>query len=145
MLAFFFICLWCFGIISPLFFYNEKIFLLMQPLLNQIFSTVCHQAHEKTISIEGVDIFVCSRCAGIYLGILVTSFVTLILIPPQKTYVLLLLTLLIMLIDVLLSKLGIYHYSKLAALLTGLFLGSALILFLVNELYYTKATKYYEK
>ena len=146
MIFFFFICLWCFGIISPVFFHHEKVYQLAKPFLNLAYSRVCHQSHEKTISFWGENIFVCSRCAGIYLGILLTGFLAIIFsTTPLRIFYFLLLSLILMFIDVSSTTIGIYNYSKSFALLTGLLSGSALLLFVLEQLNYFKKQSNYEK
>ena len=140
-----FICLWCFGIIFPAVFHDQKAFFIAKPFLSQVYSTVCHQQHEKTISIVGENIFVCSRCAGIYLGLLLTSIISFFIIPKNKNFNFLLLTLALLLLDVTFSTFKIYNYSKVIALLTGLFLGSTLLLFVLDQLNFFKTQSNYEK
>lgn len=143
---FIFICLWCFGIISPVVFHNVKAFLIAEPFLNQVYSTVCHQAHEKTISFGEENIFVCSRCAGIYLGVFITGLISLILTKaPERIFYFLIFSLILMLIDVSSTTFGIYTYSKLIALFTGLLLGSTILLFVLYQLNYFKTQSNYEK
>lgn len=143
---FIFISFWCFGIISPVVFQKSKVFLITKPFLTQIYSTVCHQAHEKTISVGGENILVCSRCAGIYLGVFLTGLISLILTKtPMRISYFLLSSFILMLIDVSFTTLGIYTYSKLFALVTGLLLGSTLLLFVLEQLNYLKTQSNYEK
>ena len=143
---FFFICLWCFGIISPVFFHHEKVYQLAKPFLNLAYSQVCHQSHEKTVSLGGENILVCSRCTGIYLGVFLTGLFALIFSKiTQRIFNFLLLSLILMLIDVFFTTIGIYSYSKSFALLTGVFLGSALLLFVLEQLNYFKTQNSYEK
>ena len=79
LLAFYFaLLIWCLGIFSPVLFNNLKIFHVLSPILNQIYSTVCHQDNRKLISINGSDFFVCARCTGIYIGILLASTILII-------------------------------------------------------------------
>lgn len=143
---FIFICLWCFGIISPEVFHNEKTFLIAKPFLNQVYGTVCHQSPEKTISFGEENIFVCSRCAGIYLGVLLAGLISLIITKtPKRIFYILLLTFALLLLDVLFSTLKIYNYSKVIALLTGLFWSSTLLLFVLDQLNLFKTQSNYEK
>src|SRR3989304_6829034 len=98
---FIFICLWCFGIISPAVFHDQNAFFLAKPFLSQVYSTVCHQQYEKTISIVGENIFVCSRCAGIYLGLFIVGLSSLIFTKKIKwSFYLVLISAIIMVIDV---------------------------------------------
>jgi uncharacterized membrane protein len=143
---FIFIFLWCFGIISPIIFQHEKVYQLVKPFLNLAYSQVCHQSHEKTISFWGENIFVCSRCAGIYLGIFLTGFLAIIFsTTPLRIFYFLLLSLILMFIDVSSTTIGIYNYSKSFALLTGLLSGSALLLFVLEQFNYFKKQSNYEK
>src|SRR3972149_7090550 len=143
---FIFICLWCFGIISPVIFQHEKVYQFAKPFLNLTYSQVCHQSHEKTISFWGENILVCSRCTGIYLGAFLTGLFSLILTKiPKRAFYFLLSSFILMLIDVSFTTLGIYTYSKLFALVTGLLLGSTLLLFVLEQLNYLKTQSNYEK
>ena len=142
---FIFICLWCFGIISPVVFHNVKVFLIAKPFLNQVYATVCHQSPEKIISIGGENIFVCSRCAGIYLGLLLTSIISFFIIPKNKNFNFLLLTFALLLLDVTFSNFKIYNYSKVIALLTGLLLSLTLLQFVLEQLNFFKTQSNYEE
>jgi len=140
------VCLWCFGIISPLIFNDVKVFLIAKPFLNQMYSTVCHQAHEKTMSFYGENLFVCSRCTGIYLGIFIIGLLSFTIKKKIKnSFYFFLISSLILLFDVSFTTVGVYHYSKLVALLTGLLLGSTILLFFLNHFDYIKTQSNYEK
>ena len=39
--------------------------------LSYALSSVCHRIPERTLSIDGVAMLVCSRCAGLYAGVMV--------------------------------------------------------------------------
>jgi uncharacterized membrane protein len=135
LLVFFaFILTWCYGIVSPVIFQDEITFLAAKPFLNQVYSTACHRVHEKTPIINGESIFVCSRCAGIYLGIVIASLFTLITLPKKSLFNYLLLTSLLIIVDAAFSSLGFYNYSKLIALVTGSLFGSTVFLFVQYEL-----------
>ena len=85
-------------------------------------------------------------CAGIYLGAFLTGLFSLILTKiPKRAFYFLLSSFILMLIDVSFTTLGIYTYSKLFALVTGLLLGSTLLLFVLEQLNYLKTQSNYEK
>ena len=94
------------------------------PFINQLYSTVCHQQFEKLIEINEHRSLVCSRCSGIYIGGLFSSFI-LLFIPVLKIRngKFIILAALPMFIDVLLYSIGFYSYSKTIALITGLLFG----------------------
>ena len=140
------ICLWCFGMVSPIIFHDVKAFLIAKPFLNQVYSTVCHQAHEKTMSFYGENLFVCSRCAGIYLGIFIIGLLSFTIKKKIKnSFYFFVVSSLILLSDVSFTTFGVYNYSKLVALLTGLLLGSTILLFVLDQFGYFKTQSNYEK
>lgn len=133
--------IWCVGIISPVIFQNNKTFLAAKPFLNQVYSSVCHQEHAKTIKIYDEEIFVCSRCAGIYIGVLLAILVSLFILPKNGLLQILIFSSVLLLSDVILSSTGIYNYSKYFALSTGLFFGLTLFIFLLSELKFSEQIK----
>lgn len=89
------------------------------------YSHVCHQIPEKTISIMGRPLLVCSRCFGIYTGVLAASFISLFISLKKRLPVkYLIFSGIPMLLDVILYSVNVYYYSKMVAFLTGLLLGS---------------------
>lgn len=132
LIFFLFISFWCIGIFSPAIFNHQEQFNIIKPFLNQVYATVCHQNHEKTVKIFGEHIFVCSRCLGIYLGLLFTSAISFFLVPRRLNFELMIFSLILMLGDVFLNTFKIYDYSKVIALLTGFMFGSALLFFVLS-------------
>ncbi|MGB5289451.1 MAG: DUF2085 domain-containing protein, partial [Ignavibacteriaceae bacterium] len=101
---------------------------------SKLYSTVCHQDSIKCISIDNNSMLVCARCAGIYFGVLIAVIAGLFIIRPVVSKRLLLISILPLLIDVLLISLGIYSYSKLMALVTGIISGSVIYFFIIAEI-----------
>lgn len=92
--------------------------------LLKTFSLVCHQDQEKVLYISGFCTLVCSRCFGIYLGALISSFIYLfgkIKFLFRKNVPVLFISPIIL--DVIFVELGIYTYLKMAALITGVLFG----------------------
>jgi uncharacterized membrane protein len=119
------IALWCIGFffewLIPL---NEKLLTLL-PFLHQTYSLVCHQEKVKLIASQGFESLVCSRCAGIYIGFLAGSLVSLFKpLHNNPDIKVLSVCFIIMLLDIAAYSVGIYHYSKLIAFITGFLLGS---------------------
>lgn len=139
-----FICIWCLGIISPILFNSEKIFWVIQPFLNQVYGTVCHQNHEKTLSINGNYIFVCSRCIGIYLGVFAGSALSFLIRFENQNAAksFLIFTFAFLILDVTFSSLHIYDYSKVIAVITGLLFGTSILYFTLSEFVKSNHIKY---
>ena len=107
-----------------------------------IYSHVCHQNPEKTISINGHSLLVCSRCAGIYIGSLVSALILLV-VPFIKVNNIkyLIFASLPMFIDVILYSIGVYTYSKTIALFSGFLFGIAGIIYIYKGLQILLAEK----
>ena len=105
------------------------------PFLKTFYGNVCHQQPEKTITLFGHSMLVCARCGGIYFGAFLSSIIILFVkfqngIKTKYFF----LAGVPMLADVILYSLGIYHYSKTVAFLTGLLLGSAAFIYFYDAL-----------
>jgi uncharacterized membrane protein len=86
---------------------------------------VCHQQPQKLITIGEIKTMVCARCAGIYLGMFLSSVLFLFKDFEIKLKIkFLLFSSVPMIADVILYSSGIYYYSRTIAFLTGLFFGS---------------------
>ncbi len=100
---------------------------------------LCHQKIERTFSIDSLNMPVCSRCTGIYLGILL-SLLALILIerkikgefPPLKIVLIAVGVFLIMGLDVVLSTIGLIQSSNIIRMITGFMTGWFMVLLLFS-------------
>ena len=112
----------------------SKSFSLLSILLMKMFSSVCHQDHDKSVLL-GKHIYVCARCAGIYTGCFLSAF-TLLFSVKFKFNRLNMLTVASALLfaDVLLVNIGLYKYSHITAFITGLFFGSIIYLYLIRSI-----------
>ena len=106
----------------------------MNFILKEFYSTVCHQDNSKCLLIGADSIFVCARCAGIYLGGFIAGVLSLFIIKISLKKKILFYSAIPMIVDVALSSLGVYPYSKAVAISTGLILGSTIYIFIINEL-----------
>ncbi len=124
LLIFLLILVWCIGFLWEIIihFFPTSIYLL--PFLKYNYSIVCHTDTEKLFSFFGYNTLVCSRCAGIYFGGLLSSFLVLLGLKKNITTKILFLTSIPLILDVILYSVNIYLYSKYIALLTGFLLGS---------------------
>ena len=124
--------IWISGLLIPFIIDIKNPF--VSYLMNKIYSTVCHQENFKCISYEGHQILVCARCTGIYLGAFIAAIVELRFIFPELPLKLLFVSIIPVLFDVFLSTTGVYHYSKIIALCTGIVFGFVVYLFIIKEL-----------
>ncbi len=110
---------------------------LSSPLYH-FFSFICHQIPERSFHVEGEQFAVCSRCFGVYLG-LILGFVIYPLwrniseIEPLRRFWLFL-SLIPISIDWSLTIFGIWENTQLSRLITGLILGFACATFIVPAL-----------
>jgi uncharacterized membrane protein len=94
------------------------------PALWEVFRPLCHQEAARSLSLDGHQMMICSRCAGIYLGVAVGVWSP-FRISLGHFCVLLMIALAVMGAHVVLQNiwLGIHHPVRLT---TGLILGSLL-------------------
>lgn len=129
------ISIWYAGIFFECFtkLYPKSIIIL--PFIKKTYSLVCHQNSEKIIELNCGHTFVCSRCVGIYSGILLVSIFSLFIKKEIKINLKLLsISTIPLMIDVFLTSMNIYTYSKTLAFFTGLFFGSVLFLYFYKSL-----------
>ena len=77
---------------------------------------------------------VCARCAGIYSGALIAGLLSLLLIVPSISRRILILSSIPLAMDVFFTFTGVYNYSQLLAVATGLAFGGIIYLLIVSEL-----------
>ncbi len=136
------ILIWCIGLFLPAVLNDSNSIALINPLLNLFYSKVCHQSELKSIYINGKALLVCARCSGIYFGALSASILLLFSIRVEiKKLTPMLIASLLLLVDVVLSTIGIYAYQKSIALITGIIFGSIVFLYISSEIVNFLATK----
>jgi len=99
---------------------------------------LCHQRIDRTFTIESLNMPVCSRCTGIYLGILL-SFLALVLIerkikgefPSLKMVLVSVGVFLLMGADVVLSALGLIQSNNVIRMITGFMTGWFMVFLLL--------------
>jgi len=139
---FFLILIWVLGIFVEVLIPHFNYLAFLYPYLDIIYSHVCHQQPEKTLSISGHSLLVCSRCTGIYIGSLVSAFILLFVpfIKVSNTKYLILASV-PMFVDVILYSIGVYTYSKTIALFSGSLFGIAGIIYIYKGLQILLAKK----
>ena|ERR1035437_4713504 len=144
---FLFISVWYLGLSTPIILSSNGLYVLT-PLIKKIYSNVCHQETYKCIFLGGQHFLVCSRCLGIYTGMLIFSGLSIFLgLKPKYIKRLLVFSLTFILIDILLYNIGLYKYSQYIAFVTGLFFGSVTFIYILNEFenYLLTITPFHEK
>jgi len=106
--------------------------------LYNFFSYLCHQISERSFHFENHAFAVCSRCFGVYLGLLFGLSVYPFLRPIEKTEsfprLWLFLAMIPMAVDWALGVFGIWENTLFSRFLTGLILGTACAVFIVPAL-----------
>ena len=88
-----------------------------------LYASMCHQLPERTLSFAGAPMLVCSRCAGLYLGIFLGA---LALLPAQREKAarrMFLVALLLTAVDVVTQDLGLHPPWHALRLMTGALVG----------------------
>lgn len=103
-----------------------------------LFGYICHQIPERSLQVAGHQMAVCSRCFGVYLGLLVGVVIYPLWRPLDETEpiarIWLFLSLIPITIDWSLTVLGIWENTHVTRLVTGLILGAACATFIVPAL-----------
>ncbi len=94
-------------------------------IADKTYSLVCHQDLDKLISSGIYSSKVCSRCAGIYSGAVI-SIILLLFIKMKTTISIkyLVISSIPIFADIVFYNLGLYSYSKSIAYITGILFGS---------------------
>jgi uncharacterized membrane protein len=87
------------------------------------FALICHRIPERVMSIGGTPMPLCSRCAGIWLGISVAASLAWPALSLRVLRVLVPAAMALLLIDIALQDLGVHPVWHSTRLLTGLLLG----------------------
>jgi uncharacterized membrane protein len=146
-IIFLLISVWYLGLSFQIVFSSSGLFVLT-PFIKKIYSNVCHQETYKTIFLGTQQFLVCSRCLGIYTGMLFFSGISIFLKLKFQHFILMVaLSIAFMLIDILLYNIGLYNYSQYIGFGTGLFFGSVTFIYILNEFenYLLTITPFHEK
>jgi len=129
------ILFWCLGIISQLFIPEIHKYSLPVKLLNYNYALVCHQNDMKSFVGDGNKFLVCARCTGIYFGALLSSIAIIFISNLYFQNLLLILSAsILLLLDVILTSLGVYNYSKEISFFTGILFGAILYIYILEVL-----------
>ena len=128
------VALWTFAIIAAPLAKANGLAALSSPLYS-FFSYICHQIPDRSFYVLGEQFGVCSRCFGVYFGIL-TGFAAYPLWRPVETTeplprFWLFLSIIPISIDWSLTVFGIWENTQLSRFITGLILGFACATFIV--------------
>jgi uncharacterized membrane protein len=102
------------------------------------FSYICHQIPERSLHIDGHPMAVCSRCFGVYFGLLVGIVVYPLMRPIDETEpvarIWLFLSLIPITVDWSLTIFGIWENTHVSRFVTGMILGVSCAIFIVPAL-----------
>jgi uncharacterized membrane protein len=115
---------------------NHALPLPVKLAIDQAFSALCHHLPARTLVLGGEPMCVCSRCAGVYLGL------ALVALWPWRRAALkasalktsLQVGLALMAIDILTQDLGLHPPWHVVRLVTGAWVGGALLAWLLAEI-----------
>lgn len=126
------LAIWILGFSLPLItnYKNPVVYFLLE----RIYSRVCHQESLKCLSIGSSSMFVCARCAGIYIGGLAAGLSLLFFIPTEMKRRMIIISAFPIMTDVLFTLTGIYPYSQSLAFATGLTFGSVIYFAIMFQL-----------
>ena len=102
--------------------------------LFHVFRTTCHQQPERTLTILGAPMVVCSRCAGLYLGLALGVALPLSGRLLSHGRALVIASIAIAMIDVLTQDLGLHAPFHPVRLATGVLLGWSGCAFMMGTL-----------
>lgn len=128
--------LWLIFLFSEPLFFNSKLGMVSYPFVKKGINLVCHQQENKLIEFFGYNSLVCTRCIGLYFGVMLGLLVSFFIKSDiRKNHKLFALALLLIFSDILLyDYINLYEYNKLIAFFTGAFLGSTVFNYFWNSL-----------
>jgi uncharacterized membrane protein len=91
--------------------------------LDGMFIMVCHRMPERTFALAGIDMPVCSRCAGILGGLALGAWIARPLPTRKTSRVLLGMAVLLMIADIITQDMGLHSVWHSSRLLTGVIVG----------------------
>ena len=113
--------------------------------------SVCHQLDSRSLVFGDITSPLCARCAGIYIGFLITSIILFLMfrkkqsdLPPAYVLAILAIFFLSTIIDGLASYLGLYMTNNIIRFSTGFLCGAAIMAVLYpvfNFQYYRNPSK----
>jgi uncharacterized membrane protein len=109
-------------------------FQMRTPWFIYLYHTLCHQISERTLSVWGAPMLVCSRCAGLYLGIALGALLPLSGWALAHARKLLVIALFLTVLDVTSQDLGLHDPHHGARLATGWALGFFASAFMVGAI-----------
>jgi len=102
--------------------------------VDQAFVAVCHHLPERTLTLHGVRMCVCSRCAGVYAGFLLAALWPIGLLPARRTLKLALeIGLVTMAIDIVTQDLALHSPWHAVRLASGVWVGATLAAWTLSE------------
>ena len=95
----------------------------LAPTMTHVFHSVCHQLPERSLIVGGVPMIVCSRCAGLYAGVVIGALTPMPMPLFERLRTTLFIVLGVAVTEVLLQDLHVLVLSHGRRLATGFALG----------------------
>lgn len=102
--------------------------------IDLVFFSMCHRRAARTLFFEGVAMPLCSRCAGIFLGVAIAALIGRPILALPKWRVLFAIACALMLADVVTQDLGIHPVWHATRIATGLLVGYLMVVGLLSGL-----------
>lgn len=97
-------------------------------MLDSVFFTMCHRRPARTLTFESVPMPLCSRCAGIFLGVALAAIIGRPLLPLRAWRWAFLSACALMLADVVTQDLGLHPVWHPTRITTGLLVGYGMVI-----------------
>lgn len=135
LLIFLLLFFWCLGFFLPLLGSITNNTSLLIWFVSYNYSLVCHQSEPNGINLFNSNLLVCTRCAGIYLGALLSTFF--LLLGSRRLNLnrkLIYIFAIPIIFDAVSIRAGFYPYSQFITFLTGILFGTIVILFIIEAI-----------
>ena len=84
----------------------------------RLYQPLCHQIPERSLLVHPIMMVVCSRCAGLYGGMVIGSLLSLVSLPTTLLRQITIIAVVLMIAEVVTQEIGlhgIYHPTRLAS------------------------------
>lgn len=102
--------------------------------LDYVFLGMCHRRAARTLVLDGIAMPLCSRCAGIFLGVAIAAIIARPILAMRTWRVLFVIACALMLTDVVTQDLGLHPVWHPTRILSGVLVGYLMVIGLFSGL-----------